>query len=59
MGTSVYATYKCNMCNKPLQHVEQPREACVACTLQQHMKQLKYGLETSTTIIVISMFQYL
>jgi DNA-directed RNA polymerase subunit RPC12/RpoP len=57
MGTSAYATYKCNMCNKPFLHVEQPSEACVAGTSQQHMKQLKHGLETGTTIIITSMFQ--
>jgi hypothetical protein len=35
MGTSVYATYKYNICNKPLQHVEQPRETWVAYILKQ------------------------
>jgi hypothetical protein len=40
MGASAYATYKCNMYNKPLQHVEQPREACVACTLKQTQETL-------------------
>jgi hypothetical protein len=35
MGTSVYATYKYNMCNKPLQHEEQPSKIYVACTLKQ------------------------
>jgi hypothetical protein len=36
MWTSVYATYKCNMCNTSRTHVEPPSETCVACTLQQH-----------------------
>jgi hypothetical protein len=40
MGTSAYATYKCNMYNKPLQHVEKPRETCVACTLKQTQETL-------------------
>jgi hypothetical protein len=35
MWTSVYATYKCNMCNTTRTYVEQPSETCVACTLKQ------------------------
>jgi hypothetical protein len=35
MWTSVYATYKCNMCNTYWTHVEQPSETCVACILKQ------------------------
>jgi hypothetical protein len=57
MGTSVYATYKCNMCNTSWTHVEQPSETCVACTLKQTHETIETELETSIAIIVISMFQ--
>jgi hypothetical protein len=54
MWTRARATYKCN---KPLQHVEQLRETLVTGTLQQNNETIETWLETSTSIIVISMFQ--
>jgi hypothetical protein len=44
MWTRAHATYKCNMCNKPLKHVEQLRETFITCTLQQNNETIETWL---------------
>jgi hypothetical protein len=44
MWTRANAKYKCNMCNKPFQHVEQLRETLVTCTLQQNNETIETWL---------------